>query len=247
VFAHQDDELGALPRIRWEAVSGAAVWCCFLTDGARAVAAGVRDRESLATLRAAGVDPERIGFVGSPRRVADGRLAFETAFALEALRAWAAAIPRLRTVYGLEWEGGHHDHDAACVIAAAYAAERGVPAMTFPLYNGWRRPRGWFRVASFVPAPGRIERRRLTLAEAMLPVRAMFGYPSQRRTWLGLGPGLAVRALARRTESIREFDVRRLAAPPHPGTLLYEAMFGVSRASVMDATAALRDTLLRGR
>jgi LmbE family N-acetylglucosaminyl deacetylase len=243
VLAHQDDEIGILARIAYETARGARVWCAFLTDGASKVAAAVRDAESLAVLARVGVPPERVGFVGAPR-VPDGSLFAHLERALEALRGWAAAIPQVARVYTLDWEGGHHDHDAAHLVALSFARERAIADVyTYSLYNAWRRPRRFFRVTSFVPQAGEILRRRLTLNEALLPVRAIAAYPSQRSTWLGLGPGLAVRAVLGREERLRRAQPERLRERPHPGALLYETLFGVASADVMRATASVRDRL----
>ncbi len=98
-------------------------------------------------------------------------------------------------------------------------------------------------MTSFVPRAGEILRRRLTLGEALLPVRAIAAYPSQRSTWLGLGPGLAVRAVLGREERLRRAQPERLRERPHSGALLYETLFGVASADVMRATASVRDRL----
>ncbi len=243
VLAHQDDEIGILARIAYETAAGARVWCAYLTDGASKVPAAVRDAESLAMLARIGVPAERVGFVGAPR-VGDGTLFANVQHALDALDAWASAIPRLARLYTLDWEGGHHDHDAAHLVALAFAARRGVAdVFTFSLYNAWRRPRRLFRVTSFVPGASDVLRRRLSLREALLPVGAIAAYPSQRSTWLGLGPGLAVRALLRREERLRRADPQRLRERPHAGLLLYETLFGVAADDVMRATAGVRAQL----
>ena len=243
VLAHQDDEIGILARIAYETARGARVWCAYLTDGASKVAAAVRDAESLAVLARVGVPRERIGFVGAPR-VPDGSLYANLDRALEALRGWAGAIPHVARIYTLDWEGGHHDHDAAHLVALGFARERAVADVyTYSLYNAWRRPRRFFRVTSFVPSAGEILRRPLSLREALLPVRAIASYPSQRSTWLGLGPGLALRAVLGREERLRRAQPERLRERPHPGALLYETLFGVGSDDVMRATAGVRDRL----
>jgi LmbE family N-acetylglucosaminyl deacetylase len=246
VFAHQDDEVPVLPRIAFERARGARVRCVYLTDGAGSVPAAVRDAESLGVLAQLGVGAADVGFLGGAHRIADGRLAYETERALELLRADAAARPAPARIYTPDWEGGHADHDACHVVALALARELGVAdVFAYSLYNAYRRPRGFFRVTSFVPASAPLLRRKLALGEALMPVRALARYPSQRRTWLGLGPGLALRALARREERLRRADPSRLRLAPHPGTLLYESMFKVPARAVLDATAELRERILR--
>jgi LmbE family N-acetylglucosaminyl deacetylase len=247
IFAHQDDEVGILTRIRWEVERGARVWCVYLTDGARNVAAGVRDAESLAVMRRVGVDARDVGFVGAPERIEDGKLPDSVEKGLGLLGAWAERIPTIDRIYALDWEGGHHDHDAAHLIALAFARERSVSdVFAYSMYNGYKRRPGWFRVTSFVPASGDVLRRRLTLREAFLPVRALASYPSQRRTWLALGPGLAIRALLRREERLRRVDCRRVSSRPHEGALLYEKMFGVSPDAVLRSMASLRERVRAG-
>ena len=115
--------------------------------------------------------------------------------------------------------------------------------LVYSLYNGFRRRPGFFRVTSFVPSSAPLVRRRLTLREALVSVRALVHYRSQRRTWLGLGPGLALRALARREERFRRADSSRLDSAPHPGVLLYESRFKVPARAVLEATAELRARL----
>ena len=223
VFAHQDDELPVLPRIRFETARGVRVRCLYLTDGASAVPAPVRDAESLSMLTRMGVDARDVAFLGGNRRIPDGRLAFETTRGVELLRAFAVATPLPRRIYTLDWEGGHPDHDACHLIALAVAREAHIDdVLVYSLYNGFRRLRGLFRVTSFVPGSTPLVRRRLTFREALLPVRALAHYRSQRRTWLGLVPGLTVRALVGRDERFRRAEPGRLQSPPHPGPLLYE-------------------------
>ena len=39
-------------------------------------------------------------------------------------------------VWTLAWEGGHQDHDAAHLVAIAFANRRGAPVFEVPLYHG---------------------------------------------------------------------------------------------------------------
>ncbi|HTD38569.1 MAG TPA: PIG-L family deacetylase [Candidatus Limnocylindrales bacterium] len=246
VFAHQDDEVPVLTRIAFELARGVRVRCAYLTDGASGVPAAVRDAESRSVLASLGVAADDIAFLGGERRIADGRLAYETPRALELLRAFAAPLPPPARVYAPDWEGGHADHDAAHLVALGLARELGVAdVFTYSLYNAYRRPRGFFRATSFVPGTEPVIARKLTLREALLPVRAIARYRSQRRTWLFLGPGLTVRALVRREERLRRADPSRLRAAPHRGPLFYETRFHVSARAVMEATAELRALLSR--
>src|ERR1043166_2658855 len=66
VFAHQDDEIAAGPRIRRAVASGDEVACAFLTDGRNPI---VRDDESRRALASLGVS--KIAFIGSENHIVD--------------------------------------------------------------------------------------------------------------------------------------------------------------------------------
>ena len=246
VFAHQDDEVGIWTRIVHEVRAGAGVWCAYLTDGARDVSAAVRDAESSRALARAGVAAERIAFLRDAEgRIADGTLFRALARARAMLGAWIAETGvRFSSVFTLDWEGGHHDHDAAHLVTLAACRDAGLPPpQVFSLYNGYARRPGLFRVASFVPGDAPVVRRSLAVRDVIAAALLPLVYRSQRRTWLGLGPGFAARTLLRRAELVRAADARRLADRPHAGPLLYETMFGTPAGEVLAASAALRAEL----
>ena len=243
VFAHQDDEVGALSRIAFEVRRGERVWCAYLTDGGKHADPAVRDAESLRVLRRIGVDPARVGMLrDGDGRIADGALVGSLprsrAMLLDWLRANGVTPARMFT---LDWEGGHQDHDAAHLITLAAARALGVgDVFVFAFYNAWRRRPGWVRVCSFVPGAAPEVRRRLSLRECWRAAWTIGAYRSQRRTWFGLGPGFVVKTLARRQERLRRADPQRVLARPHAGPLLYENVYGVRSEDVLRATAPLR-------
>jgi LmbE family N-acetylglucosaminyl deacetylase len=215
VFAHQDDEIAFISRIRFEVARGARVTCVCLTDGAAAAPAAVRDAESRRVLAHVGVTDFRVA--PPDQRIPDGALAERLDDALQFLDG---AVGEVGEVITLAWEGGHQDHDAAHLVAAAFARRRGVPCLEMPLYNGLDIRDPFFRVNHPV-GEGWLQRklpRREYLANVLL---ARF-YRSQRRTWMGLLPLLL---LGKPRELIRPADLRRAFAPPHPLPLLYERRF----------------------
>jgi LmbE family N-acetylglucosaminyl deacetylase len=246
VFAHQDDEVGIATRIAYEVRRGNPVWCLYLTDGAHAAPAGVRDAESLRALARLGVPPERVAFLrDAAGRIGDGALIGALGRARAMVRAWLAVrAVRFVRVFAPDWEGGHPDHDAAHLLALAAARDSGgADVYAYPLYNAYRRWKGLFRVGSFVPAAASIVRRKLTLREAFEAVRLVAVYRSQARTWIGIGPAFAVRTLVRRTERFRLADPARVARLPYEGAMLYETRFGAARDAVLAASADLRAEL----
>jgi LmbE family N-acetylglucosaminyl deacetylase len=243
VFAHQDDEVGALSRIAFEARAGERVWCAYLTDGGKHARPQIRDAESRRVLAGIGVDPARVGFLGdADGRIADGSLVASLERARTMLLDWLRArgvVPA--RMYTLDWEGGHHDHDAAHLVTLLAArALRVDDVYVYPFYNAWRRRPGWVRVASFVPGTAPEVRRRLSLRECWRAAWTIGAYRSQRRTWFALGPGFVIKTLARRQERMRRADPQRVLARPHAGLLLYEKVYGVRSEDVLRASAPER-------
>src|ERR1041385_4601860 len=126
VFAHQDDEYGVAARITRERKAGRRVICAYLTNGAAKVSSSIRDEESRGVLLLLGVDENDIFFLGSEHDIPDGSL-------VEHLEAAFHTLDRpmrgrqIGEVLTLAWEGGHQDHDAAHLVAVAFAQQRGVP------------------------------------------------------------------------------------------------------------------------
>jgi LmbE family N-acetylglucosaminyl deacetylase len=204
VFAHQYDE-----------IAGATRMLRSLRDGAFRVPASLRNEESRRALARLGVTD--ILFGTSP----DGNLPEHVH---EALAFLESQIERVDEVYTLAWEGGHQDHDAAHLVALAFAQRRGIPCHEMPLYNGYRTPHSYFRVMQ--PLGDGWTTRRVSLADGLRVVALLRLYRSQRKTWLGLLPETFFKLVIARCESVREADPRRVTSRPHDGLLFYERRFG---------------------
>ena len=213
VFAHQDDEIAFASRIRFCVARGDRVTCLCLTDGSFAVPAAVRDAESHRMLASLGAGELKIG----GERIRDGVLVEHLDHALELVATYAGDAGEIVT---LAWEGGHQDHDAAHLVAAAFAQKRGIRCLEMPLYNGHNAIGPFFRVAH--PVGGGWTSRRISWREKFANLLLVRFYPSQRRTWLGLMPQML---MAWPRELTREADLSRAASPPHSRPLLYERRF----------------------
>jgi LmbE family N-acetylglucosaminyl deacetylase len=222
VFAHQDDEIAAAAQILKATRAGAEVHCVYLTDGG---APAVRDAESLRALTHLGVSPNRIAFLGSAAGIADGRLVDELARAYESLERHLAQLS-FDAVFCMAWEGGHHDHDAAHLVALAFAASRALldRCWEMPLYHGYRAPGPFFRVMAPLPAADLLVER-VTLSEGFTIALLVRFYRSQPWTWLGLLPQLFVKTVVLRRSAIGRVDPRRVRERPHPGRLFYERRY----------------------
>jgi len=227
VFAHQDDEIAAATRILHLLRTGWTVACVYLTNGeGRRAKAAVRDEESRTVLARLGVDLNRVHFAGSREQIPDGRLFEHLDRALKLLEDAEPATPD--EVWTLAYEGGHQDHDAAHLIALAYAARRGAPCFELPLYHGYKLPGPFFNTLAPLRNGGVWTSRKIALSEGFRIALLCRFYVSQRKTWLGLLPEALLRLALGRREWTRTADVKRVEDKPHEGKLFYERRFGVT-------------------
>jgi LmbE family N-acetylglucosaminyl deacetylase len=207
IFAHQDDEVAAAPRMLEQLRAGDAIRVVFLTSEER------RNGESVAALASLGI----ADVVFLPFR--DGQIVDH----MGEMTVWGDADE----VGCLAYEGGHHDHDASHLVAVAFARSRGIEAYEVPLYNGAGRP---FRVMH--PLGDGWETRRISLRDGWRTIALVRFYRSQRRTWLGLLPEAFVKlVLLRRTYARR---VERIAEIENP---FYERRFKFPRRRFRAAAA----------
>ena len=196
--------------------------CAFLTEGSY-----VRNQESTAVLTSLGVAPGQIHFLGIG--ISDGLLVHHLDLALERLASIEAT-----DICTLAWEGGHQDHDASHLVAAAYAKRRGRldRCLELPLYRASFGP--FFRVMSPM-GPG-WERRTIGLGEGLRIASLAWRYRSQRRTWIGLLPEAFLKLVLLRRELTRRVDVTRLRRWPADGVLFYERRFKFARDRFVEAS-----------
>lgn len=244
VFAHQDDEVAMATRILETLRAGDAVSCAYLTNGATHRApAHVRDQETREVLQRLGVDLARVHFIGSQHGIADGRLHEHLDDALQLLEARVAEP--VDEVVALAWEGGHHDHDCAHLVALAFAQRRGVAVHEMPMYHGHRLPGPLFRTLTPLRVGGDWTARAIRFRDGLDIALLCRFYRSQRKTWLGLLPEALLRLALGRREWSRPVDPRRIEARPHEGALFYERRFRVSYDVIARAAAEFRRRSLR--
>lgn len=234
LFAHQDDEVFAMPWMKQELALGKRLACVFLTDGASRTDVNVRNEESRRVLTVLGIEDGDI-YLPTDATEPDGQLVNGLYRTEMRVASWIGGR-RVTAVYAPDWEGGHQDHDAAHLLALSIAKRLSVldNGWGFSLYNAYRSPVPLFRVLTALPGLGKTIKH--TFAAGLRYAMLCWNYPSQRRTWLGLFPGIVIARLVRRKESARKFDVDRIRDVPHDGQLLYERMFGYSAQEFSTAT-----------
>ena len=219
LFPHQDDEYFVAPML---AGAPSRARCVFLTTGDHhGVGAVVRNDESLRALRCLGIAADQIVFAGAELRVPDNGLAAH----LPAVFEWLSArySRGVENVIAPAWEGGHPDHDAACLLGHALAAKwGGVPVWEFAAYRAHPAVPYFYEVMKPLPgaaagdasgSAGRFTRKTFALFRS---------YPSQWKTWLGLFPPLLLNFLAGGRTGLYRAGHRDFGVRPHAGKLYYE-------------------------
>lgn len=225
LFAHQDDEFGVYERIASLRRQGRRVACAYLTDGQTASAsAATRNTESLAVLARLGVDAHEVRFAGAELGIGDARLPLHLEAAADWIGAWLDGFFPIESIHVTAWEGGHHDHDALHALTVQLAAQRGLLERTwqFTLYQANGLPGPLFRVFAPLPENGPVSRLPIAWGARLRHLRHCLSYPSQRTTWIGLFPFVALHYLVHGAEGLQPVSLARLEQRPHPGPLYYE-------------------------
>jgi LmbE family N-acetylglucosaminyl deacetylase len=245
VLAHPDDEIAFAPLLDRLARERKPVRLIYLTDGAaRGASAAVRQRETLAGLQYLGFDSSAAFFAGSEHGIPDGLLCRHLDAGLMALETWAANWKSVAEIHSFAWEGGHPDHDAALVVAAAFAVTRGLEAHVWqvPFYRASDRwPAPLFTLGDPLAENGEAVSLRLSASERRLPAELIRFYPSQWRSFVGLAPFILWRSLTRSNFAMQRLDPRRLRERPAKKLLLYGKRDGVTVAELVSETARFLD------
>jgi LmbE family N-acetylglucosaminyl deacetylase len=236
IFAHNDDEFFALPRIERELELGNRVICVYTTDGAAyGISPSKRLQESYAVLGPRGVQREDIIALGTELGVRDG-LSFQHINRLWPELQTATRDLSISRVYAPSWEGGHVDHDVAHLLSVALSRAKGAALYEFALYHGHQVRPPFFKCMQLIPAPGELLRDRISLIEALRWLASVRHYRSQWKTFLGLIGFCLKGILLKRELAIRAVPVRNYLHPPHKRPLFYETRFRVPYEQFLEQT-----------
>jgi hypothetical protein len=245
LLAHQDDEIACAPLLVRLKASRRPVSVVYLTDGGIGRATPERrNAESTRALASLGIPTGEISYLGHALSVPNGMLFQRLSRVYSALEAHCSRIGTLGGIYALAWEGGNMDHDAACVVAMALAIAQDCvhKAWQVPFYRASDRGPPFFSLFAPLPANGPVSRLELTRRESRLRASLIRFFPSQWRTFAGLGPAIFWHSLLRPDLKLQPMLLKRLWERPTAGPLLYEQRYSVSFAEFSAcATAFLRE------
>lgn len=240
LLAHQDDEIALAPLLASLKAAQAPVRIVFLTDGGWRVAPQRRNGESLKALLSMGVVRSEVSFLGSELGIPDGSLFRHLPEIARNLERELQGLS-IGDIYTLAFEGGHADHDAVCALAWAVKASLGSTGNIWqvPFYRG-ATGGGLAHFSLFAPLPenGPVTELPLTRELSLLRTKLMRFYPSQWRTWRGIGMALTWHGLFAPVMRVQRLALERLWTRPAEGKLLYERRTAVSFAEFSMHVAA---------
>jgi hypothetical protein len=159
--------------------------------------------------------------------------------AWSAIAGWAEQLGPVAALYTHAWEGGHQDHDAAHALAVALAEK--VSAARVGQVACYRKPDSGpapFSLLDPIAANGPMDVFALTAEEKRAMTSCVFRYPSQWKSWVGLGPPLITRLTLDSRFPLQRVSRMRLGERPHAHPLLYEVRGGPAFAEVGGAVNA---------
>lgn len=186
-----------------------------------------------------GVDPCAANFLGRDKGLADGGLHAHMDEAWGAIACWADGAGPVSHIYTHAWEGGHQDHDVCHVLALALAKR--VSAGTIRQVACYRRPDTGLAPYSLLDplaANGVSDPFVMSGAERAAMAKSVVAYPSQWRSWAGLGPPLLTRLALSAAFPVQPVSEARLAQRPHEKPLLYEVRTKIPFETVGGAVSA---------
>lgn len=232
LFAHPDDDIFVRPLLREQVRQQRRVVVVYLTHGGACGRFSVsrRRNEAMRAMRSAGIADQDVHFVGIDRGIADGELFGHMEDCFQQVCVTASRVERIESVVSHAWEGGHPDHDAAHLVARAVASLHGCldQSRAFPAYRSADIAGLPFAVYAPHKSNGPRCDFRLGMREGMETLLAMRHYRSQWKTFLGLGPGIALQLLFIRRIPLQRLGDSNAPMRPSPGRLLSETRFGAA-------------------
>lgn len=228
LLAHNDDEFFVLDSMINELACGNQVYVCYLTYGQiNGTPHQTRHDESLRALQTIGIKEEHIVSIGHQEKIFDSDLENHFLTAYHALVSFYKKT-NIEKLHTLAWEGGHSDHDSVNILSYCLAKKWRIESSVYehPGYNANSKIPFYFKIMSFPEADDQVTERPLSFMRAIKLLSFIRFYRSQRRTFVGLLPGILYQFFVKRSLAIKVSRSGELLKRPHRGPLLYESRFG---------------------
>ncbi len=229
ILPHCDDELFAFPIL--ELLDKKSTRFIFLTSNS------IRRAESKAFLSAQGFDIiNQVHFLDDLIQIEDGKV-YQRLNEIQVPLFELARKAPYQNLITVAYEGGHHDHDACFFLTYLLSKADGAALFTYPLYNATKTP--LFRVMNddhvLTSEAARTIHLPYTFKSSLRMLRSILHYRSQRKTFLGLLPGILRACFFRRSVKLKHIGEFKWETPPHEGALFYEKRFKVDYKNLRSA------------
>jgi LmbE family N-acetylglucosaminyl deacetylase len=222
IFAHQDDELLIISRMRNEVKEGVEVYCLWITDGGKGGPPEVREKESRYAMKLTKVKDENLYFLKYPDQES-------YKYIPEIVKKTEEIIRKIKPdrIYTLAYEGGNIDHDVANFVAfeSAKKSKLKIELFEFPTYNYYGKK---FRVGEFIPSKDSeifytpIDEEGEEFKEQIFDV-----YKTQYFLNKGMRLFFNEQEAIKKGEPYRKMLKHNYLERPHPEPLLYESGVGI--------------------
>ena len=185
---HYDDEVFAIPKIRWDILNGRApIFIYFMASPMRA-------KESTYFLDKLGVSKDSIIFLGEKLQVTDGELLnYLPRFYTELSSLFESNSNEIEIICPA-YEGGHQDHDAISLLGRALSKKWNCNFLEVFLYHGYGMYGKLYRVSSHLHAENK-KTYNYSLKDWLTLLKVPFVYKSQFSAMIGLWPFLILKSI----------------------------------------------------
>lgn len=199
ILPHHDDEIFVIPKIRHDLKAGSIVKIFFLTKSE------LRLKESKKFLKHLGVNPEDIISTGDELQILDGNIHLGIHKIYQQLNSFLSTFSNIQEIVCTAYEGGHHDHDMASVLARTLAINHQTKVLEFYLYNGHGTKGKFYKVASPIMLSKKMTYK-YSFHDFIALFFAPFFYLSQPSAMAGLWPFLILKVLMRKPLTLNLLD-----------------------------------------
>lgn len=229
LLSHNDDEFFFLSLIKKYIESGASVYIDYLTHGSLYnIDHSIRMNESIGALLKLGVPRDHIYSTGHTEDVLDSTLDMNMLKILNAVDK-KHIDKKIDCVFTMAWEGGNTDHDATAAVAYLLGNRWNIKNNSIyevPSYNADTKIPFYFNIMNFPKGNTKGVKDLISFEKALWMLSFIIFYKSQRKTFIGLFPGIIFQLIFRRKVVYRTLEKSVFSRRPHSGPLLYESRFG---------------------
>ena len=182
LFAHPDDEIMVLPLLLR---SGFENYLIYLTEGHDPKSVrSIELKDAVSTMVSSGIS---VTVKTTGIEIIDCKSYESLSYDLIELLSSIGKLNGVDELISFSYEGGHPDHDTCAILAHLVANRISIPLIQFSGYRSTGVYK-FFRTMRPSEPSDKVSFQRIRACKIM--IKLIFSYPSQFKSWLGLGPGI---------------------------------------------------------